>query len=95
MEWPTIRTKRAHFFNQVLPLHGTMHNQDQGFEVDRLGHVVVGAHLHRFYRGFYGAKRCHHDDGRLHSLFRNAAEKFQSGGRHFQVSDDELGLHLP
>ena len=34
------RTERAHLFNQVLPLHGTMHNEHQGFEVDGFGYVI-------------------------------------------------------
>ena len=68
--------------------------EDQRFEVDGLGHVIVGAHLHGFDGGLDGAEGGDDDDGGLHALFRDSAEKFEAGGGHAEVGDDELRLDL-
>ena len=77
-----------------LALHRAVDNENQGVEIDRLRHIVIGAQLHRFDGGLDGAKCGNDDDGCLESLLRDCAEQLEAGGRHAQIGNYELRLEF-
>jgi hypothetical protein len=71
-----------------------MNDEDERVQVDRLGDVVVGSHLHGFDGGLDGTERSDDDDGGLQAFFTDAPEEFKAGSRHAEIGDDELRVEL-
>src|SRR3984893_13945061 len=60
-------------------------------DLKRLGHVVVRAHLHRFYRGFDGAVGRDQNHSRLPMMLAHMPEHIEPGHRfHLDVGDHDL-----
>ncbi len=80
------------FAAQTGMFDSLLDGDDQLIPLERLGHVVEGAKLEGFDRGFHAAEGGHDDDRELVVVLADLAEQIESGAAgHLEVGDDRIG----
>ena len=77
-----------------LVIERPLHRHLQFVDLERLGHIIVRAHLHRLDRGLDRGVGGDQDDGGLPMMFAHVPENIEARHRlHFDVGDDDMGLN--
>src|SRR5947208_16845897 len=77
-----------------LIIEGALYGHLQLVDLERLGHVIVRAHLHRFDRGLHGCVRGNQNHGGLPEMLAHVPEHVEAGHCfHSNVGNDDVGLN--
>src|SRR5437868_11425235 len=77
-----------------LIIEGALYGHLQLVDLERLGHVIVRAHLHRFDRGLHGGVRGDQNHGGLPEMLAHVPKHVETGHCfHSNVGNDDVGLN--